>query len=159
MAMPVSTRDGNNHTTNAFIPTRTLVPTGTADPTARFTAVQRALAATRAERAVGLASGVASVLAALPTPVLVAAVRQQVGTVDFTTSNVRGAPVDLYLGGAKVLSNHPIGPLAGTAFNLTTLSYAGRLDMGCVVDTAAVEDPELLRRCLVEAYEELLAER
>ena len=46
-------------------------------------------------------------------------------TVDFTTSNVRGAPFELYIAGAKVLANHPIGPMAGTAFNLTTLSFAG----------------------------------
>ena len=156
MAMPVSTRGTSDESTNAFTPTRTLVPAGIEDPVARFAAVRRVLAATRAERAVGMASGMAGVLAALPTPVLVAAARQQVGTVDFTTSNVRGAPVDLYMGGAKVLSNHPIGPMAGTAFNLTTLSYAGRLDMGCVIDTAAVDDPDLLRTSLVEAYEELL---
>jgi hypothetical protein len=29
--------------------------------------------------------------------------------------------------------------------------------MGCLVDAAAVDDPALLRRCLVEAYDELLA--
>ena len=82
---------------------------------------------------------------------------QQVGTVDFTTSNVRGAPFDLFIGGARIEGNYPIGPMAGTAFNLTTLSYSGKLDMGCVMDTAAVDDPGLLRSCLVEAYAELLA--
>ena len=157
MAMPISTRSGRDEASNAFTPTRTLVPTGIEDPVARFEAVRLVLATTRAERVVSVASGMAGVLAVLPTSVLVAAARQQVSTVDFTTSNVRGAPVDLYLGGAKVLSNHPLGPMAGTAFNLTTLSHAGRLDMGCVIDPAAVDDPELLRRCLVEAYRELLA--
>ena len=34
--------------------------------------------------------------------------RQQVGTVDFTTSNVRGAPFELYVAGAKILGNHGI---------------------------------------------------
>ena len=157
MAMPISTRSTTDEASNAFTPTRTLVPAGIEDPVARFEAVRLVLAATRAERAVGVVSGMAGVLASLPTSVLVAAARQQVGTVDFTTSNVRGAPVELYMGGAKVLSNHPIGPMAGTAFNLTTLSYAGRLDMGCVIDPAAVDDPELLRRCLVESFQELLA--
>jgi hypothetical protein len=29
--------------------------------------------------------------------------------------------------------------------------------MGCNIDLAAIEDPDLLRRCLEEAYAELLA--
>ena len=83
--------------------------------------------------------------------------RQQVQTVDFATSNVRGAPFDLYIAGARIEGNFPIGPMAGTAFNLTTLSFGGHLDMGCVVDSAAIDDPALLRSCLVDAYDELLA--
>jgi hypothetical protein len=47
--------------------------------------------------------------------------------------------------------------MAGTAFNLTTMSMGGRLDMGLLVDLAAVGDAELLRDCLVQAYDELLA--
>jgi hypothetical protein len=109
------------------------------------------------ETALNLAEGLAGVLVALPTSVLVRAARAQVETVDFTTSNVRGAPFELYIAGGKVLANHPLGPMAGTAFNLTTLSYNGQLDMGCLVDPAAVDDPALLRRCLVEAYDELFA--
>ncbi len=83
--------------------------------------------------------------------------RQQVGTVDFTTSNVRGAPFDLYIAGARIEGNFPIGPMAGTAFNLTTMSFSGKLDMGCMIDAAAVDDPELLLSCLQESYRELLA--
>jgi len=83
--------------------------------------------------------------------------RQQVETVDFATSNVRGAPFDLFIAGAKIEANYPMGPTGGTAFNLTVLSSGGSLDMGVNIDTAAVGDPELLQRCLVEAYGELLA--
>jgi hypothetical protein len=89
--------------------------------------------------------------------VLLKAARQQVGTVDFTTSNVRGAPFELYVAGAKIVGNHPLGPMAGTAFNLTTMSMGGRLDMGLLVDLAAVGDVELLKACLVASYDELLA--
>ena len=46
---------------------------------------------------------------------------------------------------------------AGTAFNLTTLSCSGSLDMGLHVDAAAVGDPELLRACIASSLEELLA--
>jgi diacylglycerol O-acyltransferase / wax synthase len=157
MAMPVSTRTDRGSGGNAFAPTRFLVPTGIEDPLERFAAVREVVAVTRAERVLGLTGGLAAVLGALPAPVLVRLARQQVGTVDFTTSNVRGAPFELYIAGAKVVANHPLGPMAGTAFNLTTLSYKGQLDMGCLVDDVAVDDPALLRRCLVEAYDELLA--
>ena len=50
-----------------------------------------------------------------------------------------------------------MGPVAGTAFNLTTISYNGSLDMGVFVDPDAVEDPAGLRQCLADAYAELLA--
>ena len=157
MAMPVSTRTDRGSGGNAFAPTRLLVPTGIEDPLERFNAVREVLGVTREERVLSLTGGLATVLGALPSPLLVRLARQQVGTVDFTTSNVRGAPFELYIAGARVLANHPLGPMAGTAFNLTTLSYKGQLDMGCLVDPAAVDDPALLRRCLVEAFDELLA--
>jgi len=157
MAMPVSTRSEKGAGGNAFTPTRMLVPVGIEDPQERFAAVREVVGRTKGERAVGLVSSVAGVLAPLPTQVLTRFARQQVGTVDFTTSNVRGAPFELFIAGAKIEGNYPIGPMAGTAFNLTTLSYAGRLDMGCVVDAAAVDDPDLLVSLLRSSYDELLA--
>ena len=157
MAMPISTRIDKGAGGNAFTPTRLLVPVGIEDPELRFDAIREVLGVTKAERAVGLASSVAGLLSPLPNQLLTRFARQQVGTVDFTTSNVRGAPFELFIGGAKIEANYPIGPMAGTAFNLTTLSYAGKLDMGCVTDSLAVDDPGLLRQCLVSSFDELLA--
>ena len=57
--------------------------------------------------------------------------------------------------GARVFANHPMGPTAGTAFNVTVLSYRDSLDLGLVVDTAAVDDPELLRSCIARGLEEI----
>ena len=68
--------------------------------------------------------------------------RQQVETVDFATSNVRGAPFQLYIAGARIEANYPIGPTGGTALNLTLMSYDGSLDMGLNVDPGAVDDPD-----------------
>jgi diacylglycerol O-acyltransferase len=81
----------------------------------------------------------------------------QAQTVDFATSNVRGAPIAMYVAGAQLLENYPVGPLAGVAFNLTLLSYLGSLDMGVNIDTAAVADPDLLHRCLAGAFTDFLA--
>ena len=61
--------------------------------------------------------------------------------VDFATSNVRASPVPVYIAGAQLLENYPVGPLAGVAFNLTLLSYNGSLDMGINIDAAAVDRP------------------
>jgi hypothetical protein len=48
--------------------------------------------------------------------------------------------------------NYPLGPLSGTAFNLTTMSYRGVLNMGLVVDAGAIAEPELLRDCIEREY-------
>jgi len=157
MAMPVSTRSDRSAGGNAFAPSRLLVPAAVDDPAEHFAAVRERLDETRRERALALVSGLAGALNVLPTSVLVRVTRRQVETVDFTTSNVKGAPIPLYIAGAKIEANYPMGPLGGTAFNLTLLSYGGNLNMGLVTDTGAVDDPELLRRSISVAYEELLA--
>ena len=104
-----------------------------------------------------MAESFAGLANVLPTSVLVRFARQQVETVDFATSNVRGAPFDLFVGGAKIVANYPMGPTGGTPFNLTLLSSGGWLDMGLNIDVAAVDDPELLRRSFEESFAELIA--
>ena len=64
--------------------------------------------------------------------------------------------MEMYIAGAQMLENYPIGPLAGVAFNVTMLSYLGSLDMGINIDAAAVEDPALLKDCLERSLAELL---
>jgi diacylglycerol O-acyltransferase / wax synthase len=156
MAMPVSTREGRTAGGNAFSPTRTLVPVGS-DPVARFEEIRQRLATTKTEPALRLAGGLAGVANLAPTSLLVRAARSQVESVDFTTSNVRGAPFDLFIAGARIDANFPLGPVAGTAFNATLLSVAGSLDVGVHVDAGAVEDPEALRDAIEANFSELLA--
>jgi WS/DGAT/MGAT family acyltransferase len=157
ISMPVSTRTDRSMGGNAFSPARVLVPVGITDPVERFTVIRDRLTVTKKERSLAMAGAFAGVVNVLPTSVLVRFARQQIETVDFAISNVRGAPFDLYVAGAKILANYPMGPTGGTAFNLTLLSSGGSLDMGLNVDAAAVDDPELLRTSLEDAYAELLA--
>jgi hypothetical protein len=157
MAMPISTRSDHSSGGNSFAPSRVLVPTAIDDPVTQFTEVRDRLARTRTERAFSVLEGLAGVMNVLPTSVLVRMTRQQVETVDFTTSNVRGAPLPLYIAGGLIEANYPLGPLAGTAFNLTLLSYDGALNMGLAIDTGAVDDPELLRTSIEQAFADLLA--
>ena len=88
----------------------------------------------------------AIITGALPTALITRIARQQAQTVDFATSNVRAAPVPVYIAGAQLLENYAVGPLLGVAFNLTLLSYNGHLEMGINIDAAAVEEPARLGR-------------
>ncbi len=156
VSMPVSTRSDRSAGGNAFTPTRVLVPAGIEDPVERFREVHERLGQVKNERSLGFTDALAGAMRSLPTPVLMRLVRQQVDTVDFAASNTRGAPFDLFIGGAMVLSNHPMGPTGGTAFNATLMSYRDSLDIGLNVDPAAVEDPQQLRDCIDAALFELV---
>jgi hypothetical protein len=134
-----------------------LVPSDERTITERFDEVRLRMTATKGEAAIGLMNGLAGVINVLPTSVLVRFARQQVETIDFTTSNVRAAPFDLFIAGARLEGNYPLGPLAGTAFNLTMMSYRGWLNMGLYVDRGAIDEPTRLRQHLEEAYAELIA--
>ena len=156
MAMPISTRGDDEHSANSFTPARVLVPVQPKDPAMRFKRVHERLQGLRDEPAVTAAGSLAGLLAALPTSVLVALTRGQARTIDFATSNLRGSPVDVYLGGARIEANYPMGPRAGCALNVTLLSYLDSLDMGINIDPAAVSDPATLLDCLEESFGALL---
>jgi hypothetical protein len=142
---------------NAFTLTRMLVPTGEMPVAERFAAIHELAVGARETTASASFDSLAALTAALPTGMLTRVARQQAHTVDFATSNVRGAPIPLFLAGAKVLKNFPVGPLGGVAFNVTSLSYLGSFDVGLNIDTRAVAEPERLRRALRRAFAELVA--
>jgi diacylglycerol O-acyltransferase len=156
MAMPVSTREHADAAANRFAPSRVMVPVGPDDPAARFTVIHERLAGVRDEPALQAADSLAELLAFLPTGVLVTATRSQARTIDFATSNLRGSPVDLFVGGARILANYPMGPRAGCALNVTMLSYCGQLHMGLNIDPAAVTDTDTLLDCFDESFTTLL---
>lgn len=142
---------------NAFSLARLLVPTAEMTITERFTAIRDLADGARSTGTSATLDALASLAGTLPTSVITRLARQQAQTVDFATSNVRGAPFPLYVAGARLLQNYPLGPLGGVAFNLTLLSYDHSLDMGVNIDAAAVAEPELLQRCLQDAFREFAA--
>jgi WS/DGAT/MGAT family acyltransferase len=154
-SMAISTRTDESGA-NAFTLARFLVPTSAMPIADRFRLIQDAADSARGGSGGASLDTLAAVAAALPTSVITRLARQQSQTVDFATSNVRGSSIPMYFGGAQMLENYPVGPLAGVAFNLTLLSYNHSLDMGVNIDTAAVADPVLLQRCLTTAFEELV---
>ena len=154
-SMAISTRSETSGG-NAFSLARILVPTGEMTVAERFVEINEAAQVAREGSATASLETLAAVAATLPTSLVTRLARTQAHTIDFATSNVRGAPMAMYVAGAKLLENYPVGPLGGVAFNLTLLSYFGSLDMGANIDTAAVADPALLHRCLVDSFADLL---
>ena len=153
----VSTRQDRAAGGNSFTPSKIQVPAGPMGAAERFAAVRAAMERRRDEIVgSGPMGAVAGVANFLPTSVMARIARAQAGQVDFATSNVRAAPFELYMSGAKVLAPYPIGPLAGTSWNITLMSYNDTLYMGVHVDPVAVSEPDLLRQCLEESFEELI---
>ena len=155
VSMPVSTRHDRSAGGNAFSPTQMLVPTGLMDPTDRMTEIHSIVATVRSERAIESMGTAAQAAAMLPPAAILRSGQHLAHSVDFVCSNVRAAPFDLFIGGAFMQANYPIGPLAGTAFNLTTMSYRGWLFIGLAADPAAVSEPQVLLEELDNAYDRL----
>lgn len=157
MSMPVSVRQDRSQAGNAFRPTQHDVPTGNMGPRQRFAAVHEMLSAARHERHELSLGPLAGAAGAVPPAALTWIGLRLTNSVDFATSNVRAAPFPVFMAGARMLENYPLGPVANTAFNLTTMSYDGSLFLGLVVDNDAVESPDRLLADLVDSYRDLFS--
>jgi len=154
-SMAISTRTEDSGA-NAYTLGRLLVPTSEMPMAERFSLIAEEAATARAGSATANLDTLAAVASTLPSSLVTRIARQQTQTVDFATSNVRAAPFAVYIGGAQVMENYPIGPLGGVAFNLTLMSYDGSLDVGLHVDSAAITEPDRLRDLMEGAFVELL---
>ena len=149
----VSTRTDTAAGGNSFTPVPVQVSGASMGLEARLADVRDAMARARAEtQQSGGLSALSGVLNLFPTSVVTRTARVQAGRMDFATSNLRGAPFPLYVAGAKVLTNVTMGPVAGTAANITTLSYDGQLDIGVFSDPMAITDPAALRAEVAGAF-------
>ncbi len=152
----VSTRSDHAIGGNAWVPTKIGVDAAGGFEE-RFASIVERSSARKADGGARVSlDGLASIAAALPTSVLTQVARQQARGIDIATSNLRAAPFECFIGGAKIIENYPMGPLAGTACNVTTISYNGELGIGLFIDPVAVAHPAELRRCVAEAFERVL---
>jgi WS/DGAT/MGAT family acyltransferase len=157
MAMPVSTRTRGDFAANRFAPSRVVVPIGIDAVDDHLHSMHETLQGIRHEPALEAADVLAALTAGVPTSLLVSLLRAQTRTIDFATSNLRGSPVDLYLGGSRIEASYPMGPRAGVPVNVTVMSYCGELHLGIHSDPAALVDPDLFVGCLATAFAELAA--
>lgn len=154
----MSTRGADREAANAFTPVPIEVPVSPMSGGERMAMLHEVMR-THRERVHGGGpmADVAAISNLLPISFVADIARSQAGHLDFATSNLPGFLGDSWVAGAKTCHTYIFGPVAGTAFNLTAYSTAGSFDLGVNIDPAAVTDGDLLRRCLEDAYGELLA--
>lgn len=154
-SLAISTRTAASGT-NAFTLGRLAVPTGTLAIERRFETIHAEATRVRELAAAAPLERIAIVGSVLPTSVITRLARQQSHTVDFGVSTLRGASIPVYIAGARVLANHPIGPLVGTPLNATAMSSHTSLDIGLHIDPAAIAEPALMKRRVNDAFRKLL---
>lgn len=157
MTMPINIRSENAGAAgNHFAPARATVPTNIEDPVERMHAVGALVKEWRAEPALLLTDALAGVLNRLPTSTTTALFGGMLKCVDFVTSNVPGAPVPVYLGGALVEKFFAFGPPSGAAVNVTLMSHMSTCCIGIVTDTAAVPDVDQLITDIRASFDEIV---
>lgn len=158
MNMPINVRtdETENVAGNQFAPARFPVPVAIEDPVEAMAAIRELVIEQRGEPALALLEPMSGLLNRLPTTVTTSIFGSMLKGVDFTTSNVPGAPIPVFMAGAEIEMMVPFGPLAGAAVNVTLLSNRDDVHLGVNCDLAAVPDPVVLRDCLQESFEELL---
>jgi WS/DGAT/MGAT family acyltransferase len=150
--VPMSTRSEaqKGQGGNQVIFLRASLHTDEADPLRRLHKISREMAIVK-ERTRALPANLMGDWAQLPAPALMAqAARlyENFGIQDYLSptfnvviSNVPGPPVPLYFAGMQVLANHPVSiPYHGLGFNITLMSYRGKIDYGLTADRDAVPD-------------------
>lgn len=153
VAMPISLRTdqdeaGGNHVTVM----RFVVPVDITDPGFRIRELHQQVANLRDEPSIEYTEMVAGALNVMPRGVIGSMLKR----VDFLASNVPGVPVPMYLAGSKLQRFYPFGPTAGSAVNVTLMSYNGTCCIGVNADGAAIPDPDVFLQCLREGFAEVL---
>ena len=82
--------------------------------------------------------------------------RPQAAEIDFATPNLRGAGFPLYVSGAQVLHLVTMGPVAGTACNVTAISYNGIFEIGVFLDPTAIAEPGDFRDAIEPAFADIV---
>ncbi len=157
MGMPINVRTEATATKagNQFVPMRFAVPIDLDDPIAQMNAVRELVAKERAEPALALSDPLANLVNRLPATATTSLFGSMLRGVDFITSNVPGAPIPVFLGGAMLEAQIAFGPMSGAAANIVLVSYQDDLNIGVNTDPAAIPDPDVLYDYLVESFAEI----
>lgn len=153
VSMPISMRgDDDSVGGNRITIVRFTVPVRLKSPAERTQRIGELCRSAQGEPALGYANWIAGVLNLLP----VAVTGGMLKHVDLLASNVPGFPAEVFVAGARVEAFYPFGPTLGSSANITLVSYAGMCNIGINTDEGAVPDPELLKECLQQGFDEVL---
>jgi diacylglycerol O-acyltransferase len=157
LGIPVSTRQAatDAHMRNQFAPLLLRAPLQLADPVERIRLLHDLVEVARHQSAFDLLEQATGVLRR--TPGSLGLIARLLAAPDVLASNVPGSPVDLYLGGAKVVDIVPLGPRGGTGLNLTLLSHVDTIRIGLNMDPVTIPEPTVLIDCLRSGFDETLA--
>lgn len=156
--MPVNRREaGDTSSGNKWIPVRFPVPLNEPDPAKRIRQMHPLLLQAREEKALGVAEQVYKLLQALPQAITTRIAGGMMKGTDFAATNVPGPPIPVFIAGSRVTRMLPFAPKGGAAVNVALLSFNGRAEIAINIDRAAVDDPDGLRECFVEAFKEVLS--
>ncbi len=147
LSVAVSTRtDDHPDAHNAVVPCGIVVPGSGFSTAERLHAIAVQVADRRAslprhERRLDKAGQLAGLV---PPAIAAAAAVEQSRKLDIATSNLPGPPIALWLAGSGVEWISPLGPVGGTACNITMLTFVDEASFGVHYDPAAVADAGLL---------------
>ena len=142
---PEQAKDAGNQVSVMLAP----LPTNIADPAARLAEVTSAMIAAKQRYQPLPASWLVDFSGMLPAALGGLAARATMlflgataPVVNLVVSNVPGAQVPLYLGGARMLANYPVSAItdASGGLNITVMSYKGQLDFGFVACRELIPD-------------------
>ena len=154
VSMPISLRtDEDGIGGNRITIVRFTVPVRLGTPAERIYRIGELCRSARHEPALSYGNWIAGVLNLLP----VAVPGGMFKHVDLLASNVPGFPVEVFVAGARVEAFYPFGPPLGSSANITLVSYDGMCNIGINTDGGAVPDPDVLKECLREGFDEVLA--
>lgn len=152
VAMPISQREAGHHEGGNHVSVmRFVLPIDSPTPALRIIAMREVVEVVRSERSLDHTETIAGFLNLMPKGVIGAMLKG----VDFLASNVPGVPIPMWLCGKRVDRFFPFGPTAGSAVNITLMSYDGTCCIGVNSDAAAVPDPDVLQRCLQDGFAEI----
>ncbi len=152
-ADPLDLGEGDNN----FLPVPVVMPGSSVDAAERLAIISAEVKAKRAmlEGRSGALNALSGLGAFVPPQVAASIVLEQAGRVDFATSNVAGLPIPAWFAGRRLEHMFPVGPVTGTAFNITMLSYNDICQFGVHLDPAAVDDSELLVKSIGRSFREM----
>ncbi len=152
VAMPISQRDKSHHEGGNHVSVmRFVLPVDAPTPAMRIIAMREVVDVVRSERSLDHTETIAGFLNLMPKGVIGAMLKG----VDFLASNVPGVSIPMWLCGQRVERFYPFGPTAGSAVNVTLMSYDGTCCIGVNSDAAAVPDPDVLLECLRHGFAEI----